>query len=393
MTPTRWLLGIAVVVSCLAIGGAHAVPRASGATASPLITGRVIDGNGNPVAGATVVASVWPDTTSGDFTPKVVSQAVTDSQGGYSLDVSNSQPIDQAEIGNGGVANFELDAYDAAGLDGLFFFDAGQVTDDTMAARGLHAATLGRWLNPATGSIAIAHTFVLKRGAVGVSKLKFSRAEFARAQVAPADDPNLAPCVWVDTGDLGYTWGVIGELHAWDGQTDTFHYGTSADSDVQVGLETGTSWGISGSAHVGNSTSSSTAAKTDVKGPRGANRVEGRFDRHSYLRGCDNDHMRKVTSWDGLDIRLGDAITGKDGNCSSSPYRHAFPASETGWGRNSNNAIQFSAAFDLGPLEAEATSGYSTDVASDWDFPVGAGHVFCGSDAAIDTAHRVFVGD
>lgn len=56
---------------------------------------------------------------------------------------------------------------------------------------------------------------------------------------------------------LGNTWRYlrVGETHRWRGSTASFHYGQSADSDIDVAYHaTGGSWSIDGSAHIGNST-------------------------------------------------------------------------------------------------------------------------------------------
>jgi hypothetical protein len=350
---------------------------------SDLISGTVVDANGTPVSGAVVTVSLWPDQTPADgvVKPLLVASATTEADGNYDLTSVATPAIVAAEADNGGYANFELDTVDpSTGLSASWFFSA-------KASAGASA----QWRASRTGGATrkIVH---LTAAAAGVMKLKHATVRRVDGSFNPAVSP---PCSWEQIGRPTLKPVVVGEVHSWTGQADTFTYGTDADTEVQIGL-TGSDgkWKVGGSVHVGNSSSSGSAGGTAITGRHAdGRRVLASFWVHRYLNTCTRQLKTMVYQWDGKGVYLGQATTAdQDGACSGSTNAYTFKVSQTSWRRWRNNAAWFSAAVDLGPISVEAQSGYSKNVQSFWAFSSKGSRTLCGNDAPIERATRVFAG-
>jgi hypothetical protein len=375
------------VAAAVAATGPQSHPTVAG---RDLISGTVVGANGTPVSGAVVTVSLWPDETpaSGVVKPVPVASETTGADGRYDLASAATQPIVAAEADNGGFANFELDTVDrSTGLSSSWFFSAGTRSPD-----GIRQATPNpAWRTPVSGRVP-QRRVRLAPHAPGVTR---PEPQMTRRMVAATTPGLFPPCIWVQTADIGTRPVAVGEVHSWTGQTDTFIYGSNADTQVQIaltGLDGQTQ--VGGSVHIGNSSSSGSAGGTKIRG-RHANglRVLADFDVRRYVNTCTHQTKTSVYEWDGLDVYLGpEVVSGQDGACSRSPHAHTYSPSQTFFRRHKNDAAWFTAAVDLGPISVEAQSGYSTDVQSNWTFTRRGSHTLCGNDGDPVAASRVFAG-
>ncbi len=387
------LLGVGFALVCAAGAGLMGSGQAhADVGGSELISGTVVDAAGKSVSGATVSVVLWPNELplTGSITPQPVAWIVTGADGSYDLSAAMTPAIQAAENGNGGVANFELDVSEPhTGLMTMWMFPASlsvgsAATIDRRASAGKRV-----WRSSITGGVT-RHRVRLALGAPGVSRVA---SRFLRPVTSHAGPP---ACPWLPDGDLGTRLVVVGEVHSWTGMDDTFSYGSTADTSVEVGI-TGTDGktSVGGAIHVGNSSSSGTTGGTRISGRHAnGNRVMTKFDVRR-LKSCVGTTMTQVYRWNGLDVYLGDqTVQDQDGACSRSPEsrRHTFPLGQAFWNRNKNDATWFSAAISIGPFSLSSTSGYSTNVQSHWDFSPSGSRTLCGNDAGIGTAHRVFAG-
>jgi hypothetical protein len=360
------------------------------AVAEPAITvglGRILDEGGNPVANATVAVSLWRDTEVSVGEPVdivVLAEGTTDESGRFELTITDPGLIAEffkAVAANGGFANLELSAHaDSFSYTTFYSLGPGDVGQATATALPSTLVT-GMSRSPLRG-----RTIELAPGAPGVSRVQPIRPGGPRP-----------PCLaWVKTGDLSSAWGTIGEIHRWGEwiPRDTFIYGATADSEFEIAFYNGSSWRIQGSAHVGNSnTTSGSTAVTPSHSSTGY-KVEGLFKRASFSQVCTSNQKRQATQWDGVNVRLGPAISGLDGQCDTYPtsYRNTFSSSQIGWTRNSNQAFKWGAAISMVVLTVGGRSGYSTSAQSSWTFKSGQNKTLCGNDAYITSSHRVFAG-
>ncbi len=376
--------GVALFVAA-AIAATKPQSHAHHADGNRLVSGTVIDAKGAPVSGAVVTVSLWPDETAanGTVTPVRVASATTGADGTYDLASAATPAIAAAAANNGGFANFELDTTDQSiGLTSSWSFPA-QFRKATKTRPGSWRSSSG---------VVTRKIVRLALNAPGVMRLKPRPSLGTSSSFSPAVSP---PCSWAQVADLGIKPVVVGEVHSWTGQSDTFMYGTEADTNVQIGV-TGSdgAWHVGGAIHIDNSSSWGSAGLTGITGRHAdGRRVLAGFDVRRYQNTCTRQLKTVVSQWDGKDVYLGPVTNSdEDGACSHSANAYTFRPTQTGWRRWKNKATWFSSAVDLGPISVEAQSGYSTNVQSIWTFSPNGDRTLCGNDAPIDTASRVFAG-
>ncbi len=375
--------GLLVVVTWASIASSMSSIAGQAETAIELASGRVVDAAGQPVAGASVEVFLWPNdpTRVGEAVPvSLVGWSTSGTDGSYVVTAADPASVVTAASANGGYVNLELRVRkDALLYEWFFALALGPGTGTPTAPTRL-----------ATGTARGARIAVrLVPGAPGVGGI----TQGVEPQVA-------GDCLtWVKSKELTEQWGVIGEVHRWRGAIprDTSSYGTTADSTFEVAVKSGTDpWHVSGTFHIGNSTSRGSAATVDVDlaDPETGYRVEAKFKRAEYSQLCTSNKKRQAYAWNGYDLRQGDAVIGFDGHCGDTyaQYAHTFGPDQTSWIRDQNQAYWWGVAIDLGVDMAGGRSGYSTYAKSIWTFKEGVNKTLCGNDAQPLYAHRVFAG-
>jgi len=200
-------------------------------------------------------------------------------------------------------------------------------------------------------------------------------------------------CVaYVDDTWTGYT--AYGEIHTAGDMSGVLRYGTSADSDVGVGVMSGGSWDLQGTVHVGNSRSSAIGPS---RGPDWSHRVLTEMYYEKWHAWCVDGGDEQITAeqwiggWDN-----GSDVSSYDHQCDAtySAYRTNFVGPGT-WDRTSSHFVTlFGAAVPFGLISVTAESGASTHVDLTITFTQGVNQtrVLCGNDDYISSAHRVFAG-
>ncbi|MEH1128490.1 hypothetical protein [Micromonospora sp. CPCC 206061] len=332
-------------------------------TATGTLSGESVDeaslANVKEAAGAVVRLTYLtnpsgPDGGTGDMV--VVANAVTDSQGTYTLSyVPDTVLKEQAEV-NDGWANFILVVVTSDGsttLEGVsrrwtglaweYNDREGMSPDDNRATYLVSDADTGRLLNG-------------------------SKAEVPDVSLMAVPYPYCSHTV-LQT-HTAYT--DIMEFHNSADADGRWEYGQTSDSDISLGLKpAGGNWSLGGTVHAGNSLSSRIGGAT----PNNYNRVPRtlfeykRSKLSGNIRVCNVNNYEVVyaTRWLG---GLIDRARNISSGCVTTPqsnYRVQF-AKGTSFYRGSRRAVTLGAAAELGFVSLSATSGYSGWVDMSWTF-------------------------
>ncbi len=348
-----------------------------------LARGRVVDGAGDPVQGATVEVFLWPGgaTSVGMPVPTIlVGSTTTGPDGTYVVVATDVGTLSDAAATNGGYANLEL-----------------RIRKDALLFERFFVLPMA----PSGGTSMLGTLDRISRSArdPSIRAELAPRAPGVGSVVATSVEPQAAPCLtWVKSKELTEQWGVVGEIHRWKEAIpkDTFTYGATADSTFEVALNAGDGWYVGGTNHIGNTSSRGSAATVAVtlKDAATGYQTEAKFKRAEYSQVCTNNKKRQAYAWNGYDLRKGSSITGLDGHCGDTYAQYAwrFPLDQTGWSRFENEAHWWNQAISLGVLTVGGRSGYSTYVVSEWTFKEGVHKTLCGNDDLPRYAHRVFAG-
>ena len=361
-----------------------------------IASGTISDSQGAPVPGAAVSLHLWrsggealPVGRAADTEP--IAETATDASGGYVLRTPVTAALQEEADANGGIVNLELRAQ----AEGLLYETF--LVRDFGAPDGEHGLDGGEpmWVSPDEGAPATAERVELAADAPEVAA-----AGDAGALVDPPNqgvecsDWDTMFNIWKKTGQ-GEQWTRVGELHTWSTMTNRFVYGYRADSRIEVAFKTPLSkWFTNGVVHVGRSSGASTAAEvvasTDV-GEYTSRAVRARFVyTHWYQCGTGNKRTR-AERWNGYSLGKGGRVSSRDGECSDLKPFILQPGQV--WERNSEKAVHWAYAVDLGFFSVGARSGYSRWVRSRW--LVGstlASRTLCGVKKYPDEAQRVFAG-
>jgi hypothetical protein len=372
----RWRLAIvvaAVVTGSLALG-ASAAARSGAAV---LIQGTVTDGSGHPVPNAAVF--VFESQAASDSETQA-GATTTDANGNYAVTVIDSPALQAQAAANGGYNNFDM-----------------TVSSPTYTATSSFSATFtnSAWV---PGDAPTAQTSIrLKAGEPGVTHTaKTSLQSYKRAfGIASGLTPNVSACgQWTTVLATAYgVWTTVGEVHTANDARETFTYGQTADSNIDVGYSTDNSvFSINGSVHIGNS---HTSSDTISVGASTGRRVDEEFTyQHQKISNCAATWYQKVaTSWQS-GIRLGTDNSNLDYNCpvvGNGPYTSDYGAN-SGHHTSSETMVHFSGAASVFGMSLGAQSGWGTYVDSGWAFGSVANHYLCGSTSGVADAPRIYAG-
>jgi hypothetical protein len=373
-----------------------AVVSASGGDPT-VVAGTLTDASGAPVDGATVSLYLWPGdagevaTGAAAQTP-LLAQTTTDAAGYYELRTGQTTAL-LAEDGEGdGVVNLELRAT-AAGFQYQSFLerDFGVPTAESFTGGGEGLAEAQAvWQDGVSGLPAESADAVLAEGEEGVAELQTDPP----GNGVECSDWDIMFGIWKKTGQ-GEAYTRVGELHTWSSMTNRFSYGARADSHIDIAFKTPRSrWFISGSVHVGNSSSNSTVAgvkATTGPGEYTSRAVKARFVyTHWYQCGTRNK-MSRASKWNGYNVAKGVRVSSRDGECSDLTP-HIFDPTQD-WTRDRGRAVHWSVAADLGFFMVGARSGYSKWVSSQWWFgSTLASRTLCGVSNPPAEAKRIYAG-
>jgi len=223
-----------------------------------------------------------------------------------------------------------------------------------------------------------------------VEKVSWERA--ARYNTA-SRLPSAPGCFKViDSRWTGYT--DIGEWHTTADMNETFTYGVTADSDIDVGVDGNNDgiWSVSGSAHVGNTRSSDINPN---RGPNWSTKVKSQFQYIKWHWNCTVGHAIEADIWVGGWLNSDD-VSSFDHQCKTTynQYKTAFQGPGT-WNRSNVDYTKFGGAVTaFGVVSLGAQSGMSTNVKIHYNFTQGTSQIryLCGNTALISSAKRVFAG-
>lgn len=352
------LLVALVIGAVLLVGG---VTKAQGDTGGPaLVNETVTNADGTPASGAQVVVFVDHDTSLDQ-----VGTATVDSNGAWQLAVTPDAALSSTAAANGGYVNFVAFIGTPTGGTGVVYFSR------QLTAMGLWAGTDG----------------TLQESSVPLNGL-------------PPSDPGGQCQYGIFIINQSDSYSDMAELHVAKDTTATYTYGQSADTNFDVGVNTGSGWGLSGATHVGNSQSASISWTRSVGSSGGfGHRLQSNY--HSIERKivqflpwdpCQTTYDAKTTAWNG-GATVGQDNSQYDYNCINSPYQNIY-ANGTTFNRSSNKAAHFTFALNLfGLVWIGADSGYSTSAKVSYQFGNGQSqHMICGNDDYPVRAHRIFAG-
>jgi hypothetical protein len=374
---------IAVLLVALITLTLGASGSALGADHQPLVitaTDPVLASGNVPVSGGVIVATVMPDLVEGGPAKPVivVAEAPVDASGNYVLTASPTRGEMVSALAraatNGGWVSLDLTA---TGTNGKMVIQSTS-----------RRFTGGQWISDGSNQ------------AGKVALLRRASAKRSYAVTAATAVDCLPETTLLSTGATPTT---TGELHTGDNQWGNFYYGQTADSSIEVGIETpifSGSWSVSGSVHTGNALTQ--FASWQVGSQWGYKlRTNMEFKRYKldypnnlYPYCPQYDSSKTVnTRWVGSTI-LGDNVHNLDNNCRNYPVtKQQRQYRGTGWGRASYDFTWFDGAFSAFGFTARAKSGSSQYVRANWT--VGTNYTYywyCGSDDYPAFAHRVYAG-
>lgn len=215
-----------------------AVSVASGASPT-VVSGVLSDASGSPTAGYVSVLAEpgsLPTAAGSAFTyVTVLGPIQTGADGSYDF-----TDADLAES----PASAELKAFAAANDGWVNFVVVGETTRSMGAFYISRELMSGTWQSRYYGTTADVHA------------TRTLTAAEARAYPFGGRTPNDPSPQCESTLEHSSTkWVRVGETHRWQETTAVFHYGKSADSDIDVGFQNEAGgWGIDGSVHIGTNT-------------------------------------------------------------------------------------------------------------------------------------------
>jgi hypothetical protein len=346
----------------------------------PVITGRLVDGNGSGVAGE---VSIYLDRV--DETQLPVGSVETAGDGSFRLRVSpaSASAVASEALTNGGWVNFDVTA-----SDGRLFFNG-------PVARKIG---LSGW-SDGDGDPA-PMTIVLAAGARGIASVGGSFLSLGGVQ--RTGQIGIGVCTqfkFAIAQDERFA--TIGELHTGSDQHAYFEYGQRADSHVEVGVSSdGINWRGNGSVHVQTSTGSGNEAGIRFNARSNFGRLlrsKFRFVKYRRILACPfvsiTSFEIRATRWLG-ESDLGADVRQFDDQCLSTyfQFRAQFAPGTDAW-RRSNRAHTFGGGVSVFGISLDIRSGFSKWVESRWFFGRRLNaYWLCGNNAKYLEATRIFAG-
>lgn len=212
-------------------------------------------------------------------------------------------------------------------------------------------------------------------------------------------------CSYVTTA-TPTTYTKVAEFHSTAYTTGKWTYGTSADSDIDVGLDYDGNggWGVSGTAHVGTSLGSNTGVQVGGSlvgyyATTNMQYVEGYYKPYGSYSGYTTCSGLSVTPWT-KSVRASKWLGGTGSTGSLTQY-DCYDAPQSSYRNNqlagsffstsSSRAAKFNGAANFSYISLGATSGYSTNIDLHWDWNKGRGGLSCGSNAYPPYAKIIYV--
>jgi hypothetical protein len=327
--------------------------------------------SGSGAAGVVVHGYVWPSSTPTIGRPEepvASAQAVTDAHGDTDLVFVMTPSLAAVAASDDGVLNVDVTATGSAGTGTLSVPRA--VSASALSSFHLAPKQIGR----AAAANDLAHRYPQ------AARAKIRLTPRLASATSP-DDPGKPVCArTLISRALGVPTRAM-DLHANSFITATFTYGTSADSEIDVGVGNSSSgpFSVNGSFHVGNTRTQTAHASTS---DRTAYAVEIQVEEdkwvYSIACGISNPYRVIPSAWDGGlytagPVALGEYCTGTG----------SFFSSPGGYAKSTGTDTKFSGALNAFGFSAGASSGYSSN--ADISFNIPAGHTdytfeLCGHD-------------
>ncbi|KAB1929630.1 hypothetical protein F8271_28695 [Micromonospora sp. ALFpr18c] len=402
-------------------------------TALPTVGGTLKLPNGNPAVG--FVVNIYP-VAEGESAP--IAEATTGNDGSWSVTLTNLSPALQAEaIANDGVLNVDAVALGQQN-DGTRDFAGVMSLQTGVAAAGTltEAAVLARQsprfsaplvpiltepeLQPTPTAAEYANSFagqeIRNPTSVTTEDTAFDFHKFLPA-TSPSRDPQnpniigstnyantvvqpfsggfgvqadgrmaaAASCssmtTRTDTISTNYAYTTVGEHHAYWDVTGKATYGVTANSDLTVGLSynSGSSWGASGTAHVGNNWGYT--ANSGARGPYYSRELDVPMQYKRYrIYYCNSNTRQWKYAYDTIKpikvyvpngwyaSRAGANLISMDGyyKWAAAPYRYKITRN-MGYSQTSGKTRGFGAAASLFGFGVTATTSRSTSRQQDYD--------------------------
>jgi hypothetical protein len=194
---------------------------------------------------------------------------------------------------------------------------------------------------------------------------------------------------------------VVGEMHTANGIDSAhtyFAYGNTADSSLDVGIDSGSGWNVSGSVHISNGSGHTNAETWPIGDQFGYKMRSGFLHQKWQYYGCATYYEVKTSKWtlnpDGLvpGSEPADYVHNLDNNCKNNPYYARFYPGQS-WSRSSNAFTHFTLGFSVWGFEGGTQSGASTYVQIHYKWNSASSvYYLCGNDDYIANAHRVYAG-
>jgi hypothetical protein len=323
---------------------------------------------------------------------KFIASVMSDATGNITVTAANSADLQAEAAGNGGYVNFFAQAVSGQLVKGFgfsrTFVDGQWISGTTPAVPSL--------VNMQPGTLTAADRAAVRRNSMAAISRPGGVEKVSWAQVARLNDSNrlAAPgCFKVtDASWTGMT--DIGEWHTASDMNETFTYGLTADSDIDVGVDGNNDgiWSVSGTAHVGNSRSGDINPN---RGPDWSTKVKTQFVYIKWHWTCVSGHTIEADRWVGGWTNGAD-VSSFDHQCKTTYNQYKTPFQGPGvYNRSSVDYTKFGAAVSaFGFLSLGAQSGMSTNVKIHYNFTQAASatRYLCGSNALIDNAKRIFAG-
>lgn len=415
-----WLIVGCVIVAAFLAAGARSAAARSRAQAPTTVGGVPVLATGvAPVTNGVVTASITPATqTIGDTVrPAEVASAPIDSAGNFVMPAdpgsgAMASVVQDALAKNNGWVNLDLTAIGANGETAVqsiarqFVNDSGQtVTGGKLRTAGSAASGLGHWTGEEGDD---GSTSVDPVQYAVVTRPSQAAARLASAQIAAASRRPLgtttpyAGCIEhatlqaqtsIDT--------VVGEMHTANGIVSSathLSYGNTSDSSLDVGIDSGGGWNVSGSVHISNGSGKTNAETWPIGNQFGYKMRSGFMHQKWYYQGCTTYTKATTSQWtlnpDGLvpGSLPADYVHDLDNNCKNNPYYARFYPGQN-FSRSSNAFTHFTMGFSVWGFQGGTQSGASTwvQIHYKWNNDTSV-YYLCGNDDYIPNAHRVYAG-
>jgi hypothetical protein len=360
----------------LAFVALTAGPVAAGSDNRPmLVQGRLLDANGSPARGVVRVYLLAPGPT-GKL--PYVRTLQTTANGRFLLRSTVTPDMASAAGRNGGWVNLIAVGY----ANGRSFSTAFTRRFDRV-----------RWASPRDAAVSIDIRIPAAPGTrLGAAQLR--SLNLAQDPSPASDSSSATSCIYVHES-YANNLTQVGELHPYySDATGLLTYGTSADSDVGVGvtINNGSTWSQSGTIHIGSAASDSVPGALENVG-RGVGMY---FQYDKYHLTCEpfDEHHIQVNAFAGGDAYIGN-LSGNDGKCHSAyPSYTVSKVPGSTFVTSTERAFKWSAGVNaFGVVNLSTQSGFSTYV----DIKYTYGHslsiyYICGNDNVPTLSHRVFAG-